>query len=191
MMNVDVFISGKEIDLICLDEATIEHTNWYKWFNDEETTKFMQRHYYPNTKQNQIDFYRASIEKNQSKVQLGIFHKKAQIMIGAISLNNIDFINSNCEVSLVIGEKDFQNLRNLVEAHKLIIRHAFETMNLHRVYGGSLIKEIDLLFCRALGYSSEGCLKQQVYKNGEYLDVYLFGILREKYLKLRDNWFKI
>jgi hypothetical protein len=35
MMNVDVFISGKEIDLICLDESTIEHTNWYKWFNDE------------------------------------------------------------------------------------------------------------------------------------------------------------
>ncbi len=189
-MNIDVFIKGKEVDLISMDLSIVEHSNWYTWFNDEETTKFMQRHYYPHTKQQQIDFYKSSIENNPTKVQCGIYHKQAEVLIGTISLNNIDFINSNCELSVVIGEKNFQNLNSLVESHKLMIRHAFETMNLHRVYGGSMIKEIDLLFCRALGYSREGVLKQQVYKNGVYHDVYLFGILKEKYLLLKDNWFK-
>ena len=53
-IKFDVFIKGKIIDLVVLTEEIVEKTNWYSWFNDEEVTKNMQKHYYPNTKEMQI-----------------------------------------------------------------------------------------------------------------------------------------
>lgn len=189
-MKVDVFIEGNEIDLICLNEDIVEQSNWYNWFNNESLTKKMQKHYYPNTKSMQLEFYKKSIENNPSKVQCGIYSQKDELLVGTISLNNIDFINRNCELSVIIGEPKFQNLNALVEAHRLMLRHAFDTLNLNRVYGGSVIPEINLLFCRALGYSSEGELKSHVFKDGIYLNLFLFGILVSQYQELKHKWFK-
>ena len=189
-MKVDIFIEGTIIDLICLNAEIVEESNWYNWFNDEHLTKYMQKHYYPNTKDLQLDYFRKSIENNSTRVQCGIYHKADKMLIGTVSLNSIDFINRNCELSIIIGDRKSQNLNALVDAHKLMLRHAFDTLNLNRVYGGSIIKEINLLFCRALGYTNEGVSKNHVYKNGKYLDLYRFAILSDQYLALRDKWFK-
>jgi RimJ/RimL family protein N-acetyltransferase len=173
-----------------LNAEIVEESNWYNWFNDEHLTKYMQKHYYPNTKDLQLDYFRKSIENNSKRVQCGIYHKADKMLIGTVSLNSIDFINRNCELSIIIGDRKSQNLNALVDAHKLMLRHAFDTLNLNRVYGGSVIKEINMLFCRALGYTNEGVSKNHVYKNGKYLDLYRFAILSDQYLALRDKWFK-
>ncbi len=188
-MIYNIFIEGKEIDLISLNEDLARNSNWHQWFNDEKVTAFMQRHYYPNTASQQVEYFKSSIEGNTARVQCGILHKKDQVLIGSIALNSIDFINRNSELSVLIGERKYHNLSYLVEAHRLMLRHAFDTMNLNRVYGGSAIKEVDSLFCRALGYSREGVLRQHIYKNGGYLDSYLFGILKEDYDELKQKWF--
>ena len=188
-MKVDTFIAGTDIDLICLTEEIASSSNWYQWFNDEIITAFMQRHYYPNTKSLQIQYFKDHVESNSTRVQCGIYHKKDAKLIGVIALNNIDFINRTSELSVLIGEKNYQSLGFLVEAHKLMLRHGFETMNLHKIYGGSAIKEVDVLFCRALGYQREGIQRQHIYKNGKYYDLYLFGILKEEFDQLKEKWF--
>lgn len=188
-MEIDIFIKGNTIDLICLNESIAAESNWKNWFNDEEATKYMQKHYYPNTREIQVEFYKNSIENNPSKLQCGIYHKEDQVLIGVISLNDIDFINRNTELSVIIGESKYQNIVVLLEAQRLLLRHAFETLNMNKVYGGSAIKEIDMLFCRVLGYEREGIRSKHMYKNGDYLDVYMFAISREKYFKKRDRWF--
>ena len=189
-MDIDIFIKGKEIDLISLNDEIIETSNWYKWFNDEELTTSMQHHYYPNTKKLQEKYYNSAIQGNVHKIQCGIYYKADKVMIGVISLSEINFFNRNCEISLIIGERQYQNLSILVESQRLMLRHAFDTLNMHRVYGGSVIKEINTLFCRALGYTSEGIFRQHIYKNGEYVDSYKFGILKPTYLKLKNKWFE-
>ena len=50
----DVFIKGTNIDLVVLTSEIVGQTNWYSWFNDEENTKYMQKHYYPNSKELQL-----------------------------------------------------------------------------------------------------------------------------------------
>jgi ribosomal-protein-alanine N-acetyltransferase len=190
-MTIDVFIKGIDVDLICLNQNVLNNSNWYNWFNDEETTKHMQKHYYPNTYDLQLQYFKSSIENNKSKMQCGIFHKQEKVLIGTISLNNIDLINRNCELSVIIGEKKFQNLNFFIESHKLMLRHAFDTLNLNKVYGGTIIKEMNILFCRVLGYTSEGKLIEHVFKNGKYHDAYRFGILNSKFQELKNTWFKI
>ena len=65
-IKFDVFIKGERVDLVVLSEELIEITNWYNWFNDEENTRFMQKHYFPNTKQMQLEYFKNEIENNQT-----------------------------------------------------------------------------------------------------------------------------
>ncbi len=181
----DVFIKGELIDLVVLDEEVVAKTNWYNWFNDEEITKYMVKHYYPNTRAMQLGFFKKEIENNPNKLQLGIFHKKDKVLVGIVSLSDIDFFNRQCEIAGLIGEKKYQNFRNYIEACKLLIVHAFNILNMHRIYGGTIIKEVEEMFCRVLGFTHEGIKRKSVYKNGKYHDAYLIGLLKEEYIQKR------
>ena len=183
----DVFIKGELIDLVVLDEDVVRETNWYNWFNDEGNMTSMQKHYYPNTRATQLEFFKNEIENNSDKLQLGIFHKEDKVLIGTVSLSDINLFNRQGEIAGLIGEKKYQNFRNIVEACKLLVKHAFDTLNMHRVYGGSIIKEVDEMFCRVLGFTHEGIKRECVYKNGKYHDAYCHSILREEYYKKQNG----
>ena len=174
----DVFIKGTNIDLVVLTSEIVGQTNWYSWFNDEENTEYMQQHYFPNSKELQLKYFRDNIEGNDKKIQLGIYHKKDKLLIGTISLNDINFQHRKCEISGFIGEKKYQTLKPFLEANKLLIKHAFEQLNMNRIYGGALNKDVSDFFVRMLNFETEGVLIDDVYKNGKYHDVYLIGLLK-------------
>ena len=185
-LNFDIFIKGNLVDLIILNEEIVESSNWYKWFNDEETTLHMQKHYFPNTKEMQIDFYNNSLKNDQSIIQLGILDKSKSIVFGIISLSSINFINRNADWSVLIGEKEFRQLIYVNEAIDLILKHAFFTLNLYKVYGGYVetLKEWGIFMQRRYNFKEEGRLKSHVYKNGKFLDVTLIGLLKDDYIKI-------
>ena len=187
-MDFDVFIKGKAIDLVVLTNEVVEKTNWFNWFNDEESTKNLQKHCFPNSRELQLKYFRDEIEGVDKKIQLGIVKKSNNLFCGVISLNNINHLNSCCEIGLIIGEGEARKLQYFIEAVKLICNHAFDTLNINRIYSGTISKEIDELFCRVLGFKHEGLFKQAVFKNGTYRDVYQHALLREdrKNLKLYD-----
>ncbi|UCC95302.1 MAG: GNAT family N-acetyltransferase [Candidatus Omnitrophota bacterium] len=184
----DVFLKGELVDLVTVTEEMIDNSNWYSWFNDEEVTQNTQHHYFPNTRKKQLQFYKDEIENNKTRLQLGIVDKKNKILVGMITLNLIDYLNQKCEIAGFIGEKKYQNVSYFIEACKLIIKHAFDNLNMNRIYGSTMKKEISQLFCRALGFKEEGIKRSDVYKNGKYYDVYLVGLLREEfYAKTERN----
>ena len=177
----DVFIKGKLVDLVILTEELVDKTNWYNWFNDEENTKNMQKHYFPNTKQVQLEYFKNEIESNRTKLQLGIVQINKNLFCGIISLNDINYFNRCCEISAIIGEKSSRNLQYFAEAVKLTCKHAFETLNMNRIYSGTISKEIDELMCRTLGFVHEGISRKAVYKNGEYHDIYHHAMTIQDY----------
>lgn len=177
----DIFLEGKHVILKILTEDDIHNSNWYGWFNDEETTKFMQKHYFPNTKEAQLEFYRKEIVGNDKKLQLGICDVKGGPIIGVVSLNNIDYINRKAEVAIIIGEAKYRKVKYMIDTFTLILGHAFNSLNLHRIYGGTIVNEWAELYCRTLGFKREGVLREDVLKNGKYNAVYLIGILKEEF----------
>jgi len=180
-INYNVFIKGDLIDLVVLTEEIIKKTNWYKWFNNEETTKNMQKHYFPNTMDIQLNYFKENILNNKKIVQLGVVVKKENIFSGVISLSNIDYLNQSCEFGAIMGEETSRSIKYFMEAGKLICKHAFETLNMQRVYSGTITKEIDDFLCRALGFKHEGIKRKAIYKNGKFLDIYMHAILKSEY----------
>ena len=179
----DVFISGKEVNLIVVDEELIEISNWYRWFNNEKTNINTVHHIYPNTKKLQKKYFLEKINNVSNKVQLGIFHIKDKILIGVISLNNINDLHKNCEFSAILGEKEYQVLKYYIEAARLIIAHGFNNLGMQRIYSGTFNKDIHNIVCRLLEFKSEGIKRSAIFKNGKYNDIFTHSILRTEFLK--------
>ncbi|MBN8703041.1 MAG: GNAT family N-acetyltransferase [Bacteroidetes bacterium] len=182
----DIFIKGKSVVLKALTKSDVENSNWYGWFNDEELSKTLQKHYFPNSLESQLDFWEKNILNSRDKLQLGICRTDSSNLLGVVSLNNIDFINRKCEYAIVVGEKSGQNINIFLETTNLIFNHAFNTLNMNRIYGGGISKELVSLMCRSLGCKEEGVSRQEIFKNGEYHDAYRYGILKSEFVfKLR------
>lgn len=178
----DVFLKGQNVFLKVLTKDDVINSNWYGWFNDEELCKTLQKHYYPNSVEMQLEFWGKNIYNSDTKIQLGICNIDDPKILGIISLNNIDLINRRAELAVVIGEQEGRGISLFIEACKLLFNHAFSTLNLNRIYGGSMSKELVSLMCRILGCKEEGVARQDIYKNGKYNDAYLYGLLREEFL---------
>ena len=84
-MKIDIFLSGKIVDLIVLDKSHVKKTEWYKWMNNQRLTKFTRSGFFPNTQKKQIEYLIDNVinKKNFNKkfdedkrLQLGILRKK-------------------------------------------------------------------------------------------------------------------
>ncbi len=181
-----VFITGETLDLRRLTEDDALNSGWHDWFNDEMTTKNLQKHYYPNSPTLQLEFFRR-MEADRSTVQLGIIPKDLDKLVGVVSLTNIDFINSNSEFSMVLGDKEYRSQGFCVEAFDLILKHAFLTMNLHKIHSGALNHRFYEMLCKTFGFHSEGVWQQHAYKDGRYLDIYRLGLFRDDFFEALER----
>lgn len=183
----DFFLQGKAVALKVLNENDIENSNWYDWFNDEETTRYMQKHYFPNTKQEQYEFWEKNIKGASDKIQLGICDIHGGPILGCVSLTAIDYINRKAEIATIIGERVARNIKYFHESNRMMLEHGFDTLNLNRIYGGMITKEYADLMCRFFGFKIEGIARADVYKNGAYFDVYKIGLLASEFKNKKSN----
>ena len=192
-MTVDsrtIFIRGKEIFLKALTREDVMSSNWFGWFNDEVTCETLQKHYFPNTLESQLDYWEKLLQqaKDGTCIQLGVCKNNDEKLIGIVSLNHIDYVNRKAEISAVMGEDEGKDIKTIAEAWRLIFWHGFNVLNLHRIYGGSISKSVVDLMCRVAACVPEGVRKEDAFKKGKYLDVYEYGVLKssfnEKYFDL-------
>lgn len=172
----DIFIKGKLIDLKALNENDVINTNWYGWFNDEETTINMQKHCSPNTIDKQMEFLN-NLKNDSNKIQLGIICKENNELIGCVSLQNIDFINRTAEIAEIIGEKEYRTIKYMEESIGIVIQFGFDTLNLNRIYGGTISEEFGLFLIKRFKFKKEGVFRNHVFKNGKYKDIHYLGLL--------------
>jgi RimJ/RimL family protein N-acetyltransferase len=179
--NREIFLRGEHVVLKVLTRNDVINSGWFGWFNDQQLCETLQKHYFPNSIESQLFFLENNIQGSMNKLQLGICRIEGGPIVGVISLNDIDFINRKAEISVVIGERKAQNVKFFIDACRLILGHAFYSLNLNRIYGASISKDLVAAMCRMLNCSEEGVKRQEIYKNGSYHDAYCYGILRQEF----------
>ncbi len=104
--------------------------------------------------------------------------------IGFISLINIDQENRKAEVGMLIGEKEFWNQGYGTDSLITLLEHLFLGSGFNRI--GLEIFEYNQRAKRAyekIGFQVEGVQRQGLYRNNQYYDVILMGILKEDFVK--------
>ena len=188
-MKLDSFIRGEMIDLCVPTKDFAEKSDWYSWFNDKETTRFLDRHgLFPNDSEKQIRFYE---ENKDTRLLLIVCDKtitEKPNYLGVISLSGIQFTEKQADMAMVLSRK--KNFKMIpffaLEAIARITEHAFSVMGLNRINSNHHIelaagwqqrKEI-------LGYRLEGMRRDGWVKGRETVDVMTSSIVYEDYLRI-------
>ena len=106
-------------------------------------------------------------------------------LIGGVGIHRINWTSRNGYLGIAIFDKSFWNKGIGTEATMLMIKYAFEYLNLHKIllevyeYNKRAIRVYE-----KLGFKREGVLRKNHYLKGKYHDVIVMGILQEEYFKL-------
>jgi ribosomal-protein-alanine N-acetyltransferase len=150
-----------------------------KWFSDPQVSKHLGlKNWMPaiSLEQELQILQRKAARVDERSFIIWDLHK--DVPIGLAEISDIDPRNANALMFVMIGEKDHLEGEFAEEATKLILRIAFDNLNLHRVYtkvGFNDTGAVERLF--RLGFSSEGFLRDDHYSDGSYHDSHLLGML--------------
>ncbi|KZS48426.1 acetyltransferase [Paenibacillus glucanolyticus] len=113
--------------------------------------------------------------------------KEDGIAIGSTQLFKIHPWSKHAEFGIWIGNKMVWGKGYATEVTSVVLDFAFERLNLHKVY---LTVDADnpgaIRSYEKAGFKKDGILRDEVYKNGQYVDRILMSILKHEYLKLSN-----
>lgn len=177
-----IFLQGKKMFLSpLLKDDNLD--DYATWLNDKETTLYMGSGRFPSNNDSLKD-YISSFINNKNGILLGIFLNTNAKHIGNITLHQIDWSNRFAEIGIIVGDKEVRGKGCAQEAISLIADHAFNRMNLRKVYAGMVHgNEASKKAFEAVGFKVEGILREHFYLNGKYLDCYRLGLLKKEFTR--------
>lgn len=105
------------------------------------------------------------------------------LILGLASMTNIDHLNQSAVFHIMIGDPNAQGKGAGSFAVREMLHHAFMNLNLHRVELKALSSNTRACHVyEKCGFVQEGVLRKAVFKNGEFVDMVQYSILREEYL---------
>lgn len=159
--------------------------NYYNWFNDGDVCAFNSHFRFPKTKDELVEYIH-EINSNRNNLVFAIIEQRSQTHIGNISLQEINYIDRSAELAFLIGEKEYWGKGYAAEAAEVLIDHAFNRLNLHRLYCGTADNNIRMQkLAEKLGFMKEGIRRQALFENGVYHDIIEYGKLREECTKCK------
>jgi len=137
MKNLDIFIKGETMDLCIPTDEFSKESKWYSWTNNPKIVKFLEQGIYPNTPEDQVEFYRS---EKLARLILIIAAQKGYM--GVISLSNINTSKKSCDIAIVMDSSVDKKLSSYIalEAMAKITEHAFNIMGMNRIEAGQHVK---------------------------------------------------
>jgi len=176
----DYFLSDDVIGLRGLLQADL--LGGYKnWLNDEVTCAGNSHFRYYNSVED-LECYIKSVANSKSNLVMAVCLLESNLHIGNIALQNISYIDRSCDISFLLGESKCRGQGIMFRAANLLIGHAFRNLNMRRVSCGTLHNNVAMVsLAEKLGMVQEGVRRQSIFKDGKYLDVYEYGILKSEW----------
>jgi RimJ/RimL family protein N-acetyltransferase len=179
--EIYTFIDGKTIALAPLNQ---EHVEIYtRWINSEKVRMY-SRNEVPRSVDEIKKWFEPKGDGPKEDIGFEIWHKEDQKLIGFCGLNNINYFHSFANLYMEIGEVEYWNQGIATEATKLIIEYGFLELNMNKIYVEIFSPNIgSIKAAKKAGFIHEATLKQQIYVEGDYVDVERFCLLKDKWME--------
>jgi len=152
-----------------------------QWNYDPKVTAFFSERTKPEIEHQQVWFNNQI--NDTSKQKFIIICKQQKTKIGLVSLMKIDVINMNCEIGITIGNTDFWGKNHGKDAMHLMLKNCFENLKMHIVYLSVFETNIrGIKFFEKLGFNHDGMMRQNVYKNNEFISLNIMSITEIEFL---------
>lgn len=163
-----------------IEEKDIKSIN--SWRNDPELIANLGAPFRFINPSIDIKWFSEYMEHRSTQVRCSIVNKQDEIL-GLISLVSIDHLNGCAELHIMIGNRENQGKGIGTFAVKEMLRHAFFNLNLHRVELAVVKSNVRAhRLYEKCGFVKEGTKRKSKYKNGRYISMDVYAILKEEYL---------
>lgn len=174
-------IYGKRIRLRHVERADL--SLFVDWLNDPEVRQGLAL-YLPISQAEEDKWFEnaMSVSRDEQPLVIEARCEDGWKVIGNSSFFNLDWRNRSAELGIFIGDKAYWNQGYGSEAMRLLLRHGFTTLNLHRLF--LRVFEDNPRAIRAYekaGFVHEGRQRQAEFQEGRYLDVLLMSVLRPEW----------
>lgn len=179
------FLVGKNIYLRALTESDASGP-YPRWLNDSEMCQGNSHHVFPYSREDALVFI-GNVNSSRHQLTLAIIVDGDDTHIGNIALNQINNIDRTAGLAIMIGDKSCWGKGYGKEAARLICGHGFLALNLNRISCGTFDGNRAMSkLAEYLGMTEEGRRRQAAFKNGCYVDIVEYGILKSEYLARFD-----
>ena len=174
-------IYGERIRLRAAERGDLPR--FVAWLNDPEVIEGLLLHL-PMSMAEEEGWFENMLKRPASEHPLVIEVRQGEDYrpIGNIGLHNIDWRCRSAEVGIFIGEKSLWSQGYGADAMRLMLQHAFETLNLNRVMLDVYENNPRAVHSyEKAGFVLEGRKRQGMYKHGKYIDILMMSMLREEW----------
>lgn len=174
-------IVGKIIVLRAVEEEDLEILR--EAINDPWLESLVSGWSFPISKVHQKLWFE-KIEQNKNTIPLIIETKEAGV-VGLTGIRNIDWKNRTADGGVKIFRKELTSRGIGLDTYMTFLRYCFDELQLNRINGSILSynEASKKLLLHKVGYTQEGVMRQCIFKNGQYHDLIMIGILREDYYR--------
>lgn len=170
-------IIGKRIYLSPIN--TDEVDSYLKWMNDKAVADHFGQ--YPRVISSKSDM-KWLYEPGSDMHRYAIVLLDGDVLIGSISLHNIDHLHRSAFIGIFIGDEEQRSKGYGAESIRLILNYGFRTMNLHSIMLTVHADNDAGIACyKKAGFREVGRLPECIFKNGKYIDKIYMSILEHEF----------
>ena len=129
------------------------------------------------------DKWHHNVNTNPSQCDFEIHDMESGRLVGHIGLYYIDLIARKAEFSIYIGDMAFRGKGIGSDALRTLIKYGFEELNLNKIWCEVYSNNAAVDIYRKVGFVDEGVLRQNAFKNGEYVDGIVLSLLNDEWLE--------
>lgn len=178
-------LKGENLYLTKIKKDDMQHI--YKWFSDSEFLKFYD--YVPPIPQikEEIDKTFSDYEKSEESDVFAIKLVENNLIIGLAGFDDIVKENNVATLFIGIGNKDTRGKGYGKEALNILLEYGFNKLNFHRIQLNVLeFNQSAISLYEKSGFIKEGTYREFVFREGKRYDLYLYGLLKKEWNKMRS-----
>jgi RimJ/RimL family protein N-acetyltransferase len=179
-------IISDNITLRPLQKADLE--NRVRWFNDPQVRQTLVVTEHFELEKTTRWFER--MQKDEARTEFAI-ETPDGVLIGITGLLGIEKEHGVAECYCVIGNKEYWGKKLGTEIHSVLIQWAFEKLDLYKIRADIRTNNPAIFrVVEKLGFKIEGTLRKEKLVDGQRIDLYHIGLLREDFIPTH-NTFKV
>ncbi|MBI4786340.1 MAG: GNAT family N-acetyltransferase [Chloroflexi bacterium] len=171
---------GEKVELAAIKREYLPR--YVEWLNDWEVARYLM----PGmpqvmTLESETEWFDAR-QKDKSSFVFAILGLPEKNLIGNCGLHNLDLKNRCAVFGIFIGDKNYWSKGYGTDATRTLLRFAFEQLGLNRVelevydYNPRAMRAYE-----KAGFRRDGTRRQALFRDGDFHDIHLMGILREEW----------
>jgi RimJ/RimL family protein N-acetyltransferase len=170
-------IAGESVILRALEASDLERS--YRWMNDPQIVRTLKSRY-PMPFHTEAEWLERAVSQSANERHFAIERKDTRAHIGNASIHDIDSVSRRAGFGLFLGEPSSWNRGYGSDSVRTLVRFAFDEMNLRKLrinvfdYNDRAKHVLE-----TIGFVTEGTLRDEFYREGEYHDIVIFSIFND------------